>query len=341
MDDGLLYGTPEAMKSCLDLIEKLEPISGLKLKWTKMSVHVPNPASAELCRRILPNNVDIIEDEEMNFVYLKTPIGANDFVQSYLEKKLARLREEIESLSEMTHLHECFTLLRSCASACKVTHLMRTIPPSQLKKFLDGFDSLLRKAMEKILRHRLNDEQWLVCQLPAKYGGFGLRSGKLVAGAQHVMSLQKCAADMASHAKGWDLRESAVQSSESWLKDCIGSDFNVEKYLSEADKTAIKAKATEPIGYVMSLAQRCEYAWYLRLLDSMSENDRIRLLSNSGPTQSWVTALPLSWKNWNLSSKEWLIAARRRLGLAVRTKRTRCSNCRFSEIVVKGDHALR
>ena len=54
-----------------------------------------------------------------------------------------------------------------------------------------------------------------------------------------------------------------------------------------------------------------------------------------------MTALPLSWKNWNLTSKEWLIAARRRLGLDVRTKRTRCSNCRFSEIGLKGNHALR
>ena len=36
-----------------------------------------------------------------------------------------------------------------------------------------------------------------------------------------------------------------------------------------------------------------------------------------------------------------MIAARRRLGLDVRTKRTRCSNCRFHEIGLKGDHALR
>ena len=67
----------------------------------------------------------------------------------------------------------------------------------------------------------------------------------------------------------------------------------------------------------------------------------MRLLANSGPTQTWVTALPISWKNWNLTSREWQIATRRRLGLDVRTRRTRCSNCRFHEIGLKGDHALR
>ena len=90
----------------------------------------------------------------------------------------------------------------------------------------------------------------------------------------------------------------------------------------------------------MSLAQQCEYAWCIKLSESLSDSDRLRLSANSGPTQTWVTALPLSWKNWNLNSQEWLIAARRRLGLDVRTKRTRCSNCRFHEIGLKGDHAL-
>ena len=91
----------------------------------------------------------------------------------------------------------------------------------------------------------------------------------------------------------------------------------------------------------MSLAQKCEYAWYERLLNLLSDRDRLRLMANSGPTQRWVIALPQSWKNWNLTSKEWIIAARRRLGLDVRTMKTRCSSYKFHEIALKGDNALR
>ena len=65
-----------------------------------------------------------------------------------------------------------------------------------------------------------------------KYGGLGLRSGKLVAGAQHVMSLQKCAEEMTNHTRGWNLEICVKESSESWLKKCIGTDFNMDKYLS-------------------------------------------------------------------------------------------------------------
>ena len=71
MDDGELYGTPEAMKWSLDLIEKLEPVSGWKLKWTKMSVHAPDSVTARTCRELLPNNIEIIKNQGMDFVYLK------------------------------------------------------------------------------------------------------------------------------------------------------------------------------------------------------------------------------------------------------------------------------
>ena len=95
MDDGLLYGTPVAMKWTLELVQRLEQVSGLKLKFKKMSLYAPNAALARECRQLLSNNLEIHEDEDMNFVYLKSPIGSNDFVETYLEGKLTRLRGEI------------------------------------------------------------------------------------------------------------------------------------------------------------------------------------------------------------------------------------------------------
>ena len=133
-----------------------------------MSVHTPNAKLAEECRLLLPSSLEIHESDDMNFVYLKSPIGSDAFVEDFLQGKLNRLREEIKRLIQMTHLHECFTLLRSCASACKVTHLTRTIPPNQLRKFLNGFDRELREEMERILGYDLTEDQWVICQLPAK-----------------------------------------------------------------------------------------------------------------------------------------------------------------------------
>ena len=58
------------MKWCLDLIKRLEPISGLKLKFTKMSAYAPNKVGATMCEKFLPREVEIHEDKEMNVVYL-------------------------------------------------------------------------------------------------------------------------------------------------------------------------------------------------------------------------------------------------------------------------------
>ena len=48
------------------------------------------------------------------------------------------------------------------------------------------------------------------------------------------MSLQKGAKDMDYHTNGWDLRERVKEASESWLKECIVVDFDVDKYLTES-----------------------------------------------------------------------------------------------------------
>ena len=85
-------GTPQAIKWSLELIEKLENICELKLKWNKMSVHSPSTASAKNCRRLLPSTLQIIDDEEMNFVYLKTPVVSDKFVEVF--------RRETSSVTE-------------------------------------------------------------------------------------------------------------------------------------------------------------------------------------------------------------------------------------------------
>ena len=81
------------------------------------------------------------------------------------------------------------------------------------------------------------------------------------------MSLQKCANDMAAHTDGWNLKECSVGSCEPWLKDCLGANFELDKYRLESDQPSTNRPGEN--SYRMSLAQRCEYAW------SLSESPKI------------------------------------------------------------------
>ena len=84
-------------------------------------------------------------------IYLKAPIGADGFVEAWLRTKLDKLRNIVMSIAQIPWKHEAFTLLRSCASECRVMYLMRVIPPRQLQKFMQEFDAMLKKGFEAIL----------------------------------------------------------------------------------------------------------------------------------------------------------------------------------------------
>ena len=66
---------------------EIEATLGTEAEWVKMSLHAPNATNAHLCRDLLPSTITVIDDEEMNFVYLQTPIGSNEFVQRAIWRK--------------------------------------------------------------------------------------------------------------------------------------------------------------------------------------------------------------------------------------------------------------
>ena len=124
----------------------MTPVSGLKMKWCKTVCHAPGEEVAKLCSDELPDEVKVYNN--MNMAFLKAPIGSDEWVSSELDKKLKELEIQIEQVSRTPYLHEGFTLQKHCATVCKVSHLMRTLPPVQLRSFLRGFDAALKKGFE-------------------------------------------------------------------------------------------------------------------------------------------------------------------------------------------------
>ena len=175
-DDGFLRRTPEALAWAAEFFDKMKPISGLKMKWVKTECHAPGVEVARRCRSLLPK--EVVFHDCMDFKFLKAPSGSDDFVIGNLKVKLEELRSQITLISKIPFLHKALTLLKYCTSICKVNHWLRTVPPKQLSHFVFGFDKILREGFESLLGMQLTDKWWRVAQLPAKYGSFGLRSGR-------------------------------------------------------------------------------------------------------------------------------------------------------------------
>ena len=140
----------------------------------------------------------------MDIIMLKTPVGTDKFVMDQLDLKLIAIKTTIRKISSMPFKMEAFTLVRNCLTLCKVTHLMRTIPPRQIEKFPRDYDSALREGFEKLIDMKLEDKWWQVARLQSKHGGMGLRTGLHTTGAKHFSSLAKCSRDIAKFLPDWD-----------------------------------------------------------------------------------------------------------------------------------------
>ena len=151
-DDTALVGTPEAVAQAAAMIQDLSIKTGLKLKWKKCHVHGTSPTIARCNKMSNPGfSAEIIIQDSFNMMYLKAPVGSDGFVSQWLDEKLITLKQIVRSIAQMPFKHEAYSLLRSCAAECRVTYLMRILPPRQISCFMQSFDKVLREGFEEIL----------------------------------------------------------------------------------------------------------------------------------------------------------------------------------------------
>ena len=86
----------------------------------------------------------------------------------------------VKAAELQTRLHELedspseFTLLKNCASVCKVVHLMRAAGPYISKSTLEAFDRTVVDNIALMLGQQLDEEAKLQIGLPTNQGGLGL-----------------------------------------------------------------------------------------------------------------------------------------------------------------------
>ena len=192
-DDTALIGTPEALVRAAQILTNCAEETGLRLKWTKCHLYAL-PAVIAKCRT-LPFPKAMTLHTNFNMTYLQAPIGDDQFVHQWLQKKLQKLDQIVSLVSAMPHKHEAATLLKNSAAVCRVVYLMRILPPTQISTFIRECDVRLRRGFEEILGIRKGDIGWEIAKLPPKYGGMGWKTGSHTHGALYIASLTKtCAA---------------------------------------------------------------------------------------------------------------------------------------------------
>ena len=201
--------------------------------------------------------------------------------------------------------------------------------------FLEGYDKALRTGFEKLIGKTLDDRWWEIARMNSKHGGMGLKSGLKTAGAQHLTSLAMSYDDILKFVLSWNLYEVAEETTANWLSRQLGKDVD-----SKSIVNAVIGGASFGVSGKLSLAQWCEEAEKERVIQKMDSSERLFIESNSGPGSTWVRATPLTWKNWNMKPRLWVVAARRRLYQPVCLRRSNCGACRMGRADIKGEHQV-
>ena len=181
----------------------------------------------------------------------------------------------------------------------------------------------------------LEPKWWEIAKLPAKYGGFGLRSGLSTLGAQHTVSIAKCAPAIQNFIPNFDPLKLTAKETLQWLQKQLKSPtVDLHNLMNKAQKPKTDDEA-------LSLSQLCESYEEERVLHKFNTFERLHIRSMSGKDHAWVSTLPLSFLGYRMTPSQWTTAARRRLLQDVIPRPSECTATGCRGICdQKGEHAL-
>ena len=184
LDDGTLVGSPDQLAAALDIIETLGPAIGLNLNRNKSLLFIPEEEDATSSP--LPTDIPVTRQ---GFSLLGCPIGPPEFCEEAFHNRVSKVKASLGCLHDLEDSQLEVTLLRSCLSLPKVSHILRCCPPPYLIQAAEGLDSAMRETLEVITGAPVTDWSWLKASLPSSLGGLNLRSAVLHAPAAFVASL--------------------------------------------------------------------------------------------------------------------------------------------------------
>ena len=183
LDDGTIIGSRPAVLELLHHIETLGPSFGLFLNKKKCELYWP---AGDQSFSDFPSE---IRRPSAGLDLLGSPVwGSEDFYNSYFASKVDRTLHLHSLLSSLEDPQCELHLLCSCLSICKISHLLRTVPPDKVVHQLHAFDDGLRRSLERILCCSVCERSWLQASLPLRFGGLGLRASFRTAPAAFLAS---------------------------------------------------------------------------------------------------------------------------------------------------------
>jgi hypothetical protein len=322
-DDGKIIGPYKKVNKCWRDLLKCAPLIGYHPKADKSHVYPCSPGFSWKGKATAFKSVT--RHDSLEAIILGSPIGSDSFCSSSVENKVKEYGEVVKKLSLIGHSQYEYTLLKYCLSFPKAISLMRSIDPTLSKSGLLKFDSIIRQCFEQIIATPLSDEEWSQCSLSISSGGFGLRSCAAHAPSAFLSSI-KSSEDAVKLITGLDLSSTYQIPIQNAIRD-----FN--------SKSTIKIDSLSDVVSQKVLSSSIDEFIYRKLVDGSSKlsQRRFQSLDNSN-SGKWLLVVPNEHFGTELSSIEFLTAAKFRLGAPLFPEVALCLAC-DAPMDTRGVHA--
>ena len=198
-DDGTLVGTPEAVARALAVIEREGPSVGYHIKPEKSKLYWPTMSMDRLQPLLSAYPALIVQGTPTGPVrscgdadgvtIFGAPLGSDAYIAKFLAARLDEVATVIANISAVPDPRLVFHMQRTTASVCRFTHLARLLPTALIWSTAVSFDQHQRHLFTSTTGICLTPDAQAQLTLPARLGGLGLTSLRLVCPIAHASSL--------------------------------------------------------------------------------------------------------------------------------------------------------
>jgi hypothetical protein len=193
LDDGIFSGPVAILKDILMFLQSDEVRKrGLHVRLDKCALYIPNAGLLDTVHRDygLDPKLRVTSD---GIVVLGVPVGSWQFCDQFLRDVATNVDNFHNRLKDLDSPQLALLLLRMCAGATKVAHILRCLPPdltaSLCRAVDESMDQQLLHIMDLENRSDLTEVQWMQLHLPLSMSGLGLTKSSDIKEAAYLASI--------------------------------------------------------------------------------------------------------------------------------------------------------
>jgi hypothetical protein len=333
MDDGLLVATEvdPLLKAYTKLVQE-GPNHGLFLNNGKC--HLWSTAQ-NVQWEGFPE--DIVRDGQDGMEVLGSGIGYAGIAKKMAAKRVAKVKDIMDNLPSLHDSVMQYHLLRDCVGYPKFNFTLRTTNPSFITEEIQSFDHNIKTALSDLFgNYILSPADYTRVSLPIKLSGFGFVFASVEAPSAYLGSVSQSSelqCNILSHLNEAATYKRLQQHKISHLYSRL-CDNNAIQQPPELRKFL---KSDKPQNFLSSLVTQARFNLLLNSTENNVEKRLIKActLPSSG---AWLDHHSSNNREY-MSSMEWTIAAKFRLGAPLFSHQVQCPHCVDGSLDVFGRHA--